>query len=152
MLHFINSFYSLFSIDYLTPNFLPTYFIQPHLPWVVPQKYYDRFPPDEVKLPPYPTTNNWKEWEEQVMKDLKDVPEYAIKKIARPDKEFTEVIELGKWETSIQSYLAAIVSYIDVSTIGVLGQFCLVMHPRCISYTHRLSSTSLHSKHRPTWT
>ena len=51
------------------------------------------------------------------MKDLKDVPEYAIKKIARPDKEFTEVIELGKWETSIQSYLAAIVSCIDVFTI-----------------------------------
>lgn len=81
---------------------------------MVPQKYYDRFPPDEVKLPPYATTNNWREWEERVWEDLKDVPEYAINKIANPDKEFAEVIELGKWETSIQSYLAAIVSCIDV--------------------------------------
>lgn len=96
-------------------------FSQPHLPWVVPQKYYDRFPPDEVKLPPYATTNNWKEWEERVWEDLKDVPEYAINKIANPDKEFTEVIELGKWETSIQSYLAAIVSSVVVFTIVVSG-------------------------------
>ena len=77
---------------------------------MVPQKYYDRFPPDEVKLPPYPTTNDWKEWRDRIKEDLEDVPEYAIRKIARPDKEYAEVIELGKWETSIQSYLAAIVS------------------------------------------
>ena len=120
MLHFISCFASSI-LHFIFQPLLPTYFIQPHLPWVVPQKYYDRFPPDEVKLPPYPTTNNWKEWEKQIMKDLKDVPEYAIDKIARPDKEFTEVIELGKWETSIQSYLAAIVSCIDVFTILVLG-------------------------------
>lgn len=110
--------YFLFWAEYLTFHFsyyfCPLISSQPHLPWVVPQKYYDRFPPDEVKLPPYATTNNWREWEERVWEDLKDVPEYAINKIANPDKEFAEVIELGKWETSIQSYLAAIVSCIDV--------------------------------------
>ena len=90
--------------------YIHSFSAKPHLPWVVPQKYYDRFPPDEVKLPPYPTTNDWKEWRDRIKEDLEDVPDYAIRKIARPDKEYSEVIELGKWETSIQSYLAAIVS------------------------------------------
>ena len=120
---------------------------------MVPQKYYDRFPPDEVKLPPYATTNNWKEWEERVWEDLKDVPEYAINKIANPDKEFTEVIDLGKWETSIQSYLAAIVSCIDVVAIAVsesvlVGCFCIFISLFSLNFY----STSPHSKHRPTWT
>jgi arylsulfatase A-like enzyme len=104
------------------PLFLACGIVKPHLPWVVPQKYYDRFPPDEVNLPPYATTNNWKEWEERVWEDLKDVPEYAINKIANPDKEFTEVIELGKWETSIQSYLAAI-AYMDMNIGRLIDAF-----------------------------
>ena len=95
---------------------------QPHLPWVVPQKYYDRFPADEVKLPPYSTTNDWKEWRDRVEEDLEDVPEYAIDKIARPDKEFEEVVELGKWETSIQSYLAAI-AYLDMNIGRLVDAF-----------------------------
>mmetsp|Transcript_22603 Transcript_22603/g.65049 ORF Transcript_22603/g.65049 Transcript_22603/m.65049 type:complete len:878 (-) Transcript_22603:1029-3662(-) len=104
------------------PLFLACGIVKPHLPWVVPQKYYDRFPPDEVELPPYATTNNWKDWEERVWEDLADVPEYAIDRIANPDKEFAEVIALGKWETSIQSYLAAI-AYMDMNIGRLLDAF-----------------------------
>jgi len=104
------------------PFFLACGIVKPHMPWAVPQKYYDLYPASEVELPPYPTTNDVKDWEEAIWEDLADVPEYAINKMSNPDKEFTEVIELGVWESSIQSYLATI-AYMDMNIGRLLDAF-----------------------------
>ena len=104
------------------PFFLACGLVKPHLPWAVPQKYYDLYPASGVELPPYPTTNDIKDWEEAIWEDLADVPDYAIRKMANPDKEFTEVIELGVWESSIQSYLATI-NYMDMNVGRLLDAY-----------------------------
>lgn len=115
----------------------------------MPQEYYDRFPPREVKLPPYATTNDWKEWERRVWEDLADVPKYAINRIAAPRKEFSEVIQLGKWETSIQSYLAAIVSCRAAANLSEGDAFAQQMCPHIfILALQSFHQTGLHGHER----
>lgn len=94
------------------PLFLACGLVKPHLPWAVPNEYYDLYPKGEVELPPYPSTNDWKDWNKAIKDDLKDVPKYAIKEFSKIDKEYAEVMDLKVWESSIQSYLATIVSVI----------------------------------------
>src|ERR1700760_5182304 len=34
------------------PFFLATHFFGPHLPYIVPDEYFDRYDPDQIELPP----------------------------------------------------------------------------------------------------
>ena len=104
------------------PLFLVCGYVKPHLPWLVPKRYYDLYPRSSVKLPPYPSTNDVKEWESFVIDDLKDIPEYALKHFAKPEKFFSEVIESGRWEAAIQAYLATI-QYLDMNLGRLLDAF-----------------------------
>ena len=76
------------------PMFLACGIFRPHLPWYVPQKYFDLFPPEKVTLP-------------KVKKDnLDDVPEIA-RKIARPGGDHAKVIKTDNWRKAVSGYLAS---------------------------------------------
>jgi arylsulfatase A-like enzyme len=81
------------------PFFLGCGFFRPHLPWYVPTKYFDMYPPDKITLP------NVNE------NDLDDVPPIG-KKMARPERDHKKVIEHKQWRKAVQGYLASI-SFVD---------------------------------------
>ncbi len=81
------------------PFFLGCGFFRPHLPWYVPQKYFDMYPVDKITLP------NVKE------DDLDDVPE-AGRQMARPQGDHRNVIEHKQWRKAVQGYLASI-TFVD---------------------------------------
>ncbi len=82
-----------------TPFFLTLGFHKPHMPWNVPQKYYDMHPLDQIELPP--TKED----------DLSDVPA-AGRKMAKASGDHQAVLESGRWKEAVQAYLASI-SYLD---------------------------------------
>ena len=73
---------------------------KPHMPWNVPQKYFDLHPLDQIELPP--TTPG----------DLDDVPAAGVK-MAQPDGDHAAILASGRWKEAIQAYLAA-ASYCDM--------------------------------------
>jgi arylsulfatase A-like enzyme len=81
------------------PFFLVTGFHKPHMPWNVPQKYYDMHPLAEIELPPVKEA------------DLADIPTAGVK-MARMSGDHARVMESGRWKEAVQAYLAAI-SYLD---------------------------------------
>ena len=91
------------------PFFLTLGFHKPHMPWNVPQKYYDMHPLEEIKLPPT------KEG------DLSDVPPAGVK-MAKPDGDHAKVLASGRWKEAVQAYLAAI-SYLDGQIGRVLDAY-----------------------------
>ena len=87
-------------IDYFNqkhdkPFFLAIGLTRPHLPWYVPQKYFDQYPLSEIKLP------------KVIPNDLSDVPEAGIK-IAKPQGDHKFITEHKQWEKAVQGYLASI--------------------------------------------
>jgi arylsulfatase A-like enzyme len=81
------------------PFFLTLGFHKPHMPWNLPQKYYDMHPLDQIELPPT------KEG------DLVDVPSAGLK-MAKAAGDHAAVLQSGRWKEAVQAYLAAI-SYLD---------------------------------------
>ncbi|UCE08147.1 MAG: sulfatase, partial [bacterium] len=80
------------------PFFLACGFYRPHLPWYVPQKYFDLYQLDEITMP------------EVKEDDLDDVPE-AGRKMARI-KDHKNVLQYNQWQKAVQGYLASI-SFVD---------------------------------------
>jgi arylsulfatase A-like enzyme len=76
------------------PFFLACGLYRPHLPWYVPQEFFDKFPLENIQLP--------KVYE----KDWDDLPEEA-KKTARGIYH-KHVTEAGLWKKAVQGYLASI--------------------------------------------
>jgi arylsulfatase A-like enzyme len=91
------------------PFFLTLGFHKPHMPWNVPQKYYDLHPLDRIELPPHRTN------------DLDDLPPAAVK-MANPSGDHAKVLASGRWKEAVQAYLAAI-SYLDGQIGRVLDAF-----------------------------
>ena len=83
------------------PLFVACGLHKPHLPFVVPRKYYDLFPLDDVQLPPYQAD------------DLDDVPARGIK-MANPNGDHAKLLASGRWKNAVQSYLATI-AYTDMN-------------------------------------
>jgi len=81
------------------PFFIACGFFRPHLPWYVPRKYFDMYPPDKVTLP---NVND---------NDLDDVPEPG-KKMAKPQGDHAKVIKYKQWRKAVQGYLASI-TFVD---------------------------------------
>ena len=83
------------------PFFLATGFFRPHVPWHVPQKWYDMFPLETIETPPY------------LKNDMHDVPEMG-KRVSEvpmmPTAE--ELIQHGNWKEMLQAYYAS-VAFVD---------------------------------------
>jgi len=77
------------------PFFLAVGIFRPHLPWYVPPKYFEMFPPDKVILPKVKKT------------DLDDVPEIG-RRMARPEGDHAKVIKTNNWHKAVSGYLASI--------------------------------------------
>ncbi|HIE97372.1 MAG TPA: DUF4976 domain-containing protein [Planctomycetes bacterium] len=101
------------------PFFLACGFTKPHLPWYVPQKYFDLHPVESITLP------------STLEGDLDDVPAFG-QKLAREvydpsgEKNFAvkggdhaNVIANQQWRTAVQAYLATI-SFADAQIGRVL--------------------------------
>ena len=88
------------------PFFVGCGIFRPHLPWYVPQTYFDMFPPDKVTLP-------------KVKKDdLDDVPPIG-RKMARPEGDHAKVIATDNWSKAVSGYLASM-AFADVCIGRVL--------------------------------
>ena len=80
------------------PFFLAAGIYRPHLPWYVPQKYYDKFPLEDIRLP------------ELLENDTEDLPSEG-QRVAR-SRYHEVVVGEGLWEEAVQGYLASI-NYAD---------------------------------------
>jgi len=79
----------------------------PHMPWYVPQKYFDMFPLDEVTTP------------ELMENDLDDVPPLGRAVTAGKSKFVEQVLEHGLHKQGVQGYLAT-TAYADAQIGRVL--------------------------------
>ena len=80
------------------PLFLGVGIYRPHLPWYVPQAYFDMHPLHRVELPA------------TVPDDLDDVP--GAERYAGNQRVHEWVLESGNWKSGVQAYLAS-VSFAD---------------------------------------
>jgi arylsulfatase A-like enzyme len=87
------------------PFFLGCGIYRPHLPFYVPQKYFDKFPLESIQLP------------KTLKADWDDIPK-AGRKLAR-SQYHENVLKAGEWEKAVQGYLASI-NYADELTGMVL--------------------------------
>ena len=76
------------------PVFLSVGIYRPHVPWYVPQQYYDMFPLEEVELPAY------------LEEDLADVPVKGQKMARRKWHQW--IVENDQWQRAVQGYLASL--------------------------------------------
>ncbi|MCP4814778.1 MAG: sulfatase-like hydrolase/transferase, partial [Planctomycetaceae bacterium] len=76
------------------PFFLACGIFRPHLPWYVPEKYFDLYPLDGIVLPPVPDN------------DLNDLPPAALKLAAARRGDLVTIREAGQRRQAIQAYLA----------------------------------------------
>jgi len=81
------------------PFFLAVGLFRPHLPWYVPQKYFDEYPLADIVLPKVKRD------------DLDDVPPIG-RQMARPQGDHAKVLKHQQWEKAVQGYLASI-TYTD---------------------------------------
>lgn len=86
---------------YDKPFFLAVGFLRPHVPWYVPQQWFDRYDPGKLRLPPYKAD------------DLDDVPKVALEINDLPMMPSTEwAIKSGEWPNMVQAYMACI-TFVD---------------------------------------
>jgi arylsulfatase A-like enzyme len=88
------------------PFFLACGIYKPHVPWYLPQKYFDKFPRDSIQLP------------EVLVDDLSDLGDRAKDIAHRQGNYHMHITEAGLWKDAVQSYLAS-VNYAD-TMLGML--------------------------------
>lgn len=97
--------------NYNKPFFLALGFLRPHVPLYAPKKWFDLYPLEDVKTPPY------------LSDDLKDIPSVGLQINDLPMMPSTEwAKKSGEWKKIIQAYLAC-VSYVDFELGRVLDAF-----------------------------
>lgn len=89
------------------PFFLAYGTFNPHMPWYVPQKYFDMYPLDQIVLP------------ELKEDDLDDLPPLARAVSDGPGGFADKVIKSGKHKEAVQAYLAT-TTYVDTQMGRVL--------------------------------
>lgn len=90
------------------PFFLAVGFNRPHVPWYVPQKWFEQFPIESIQTPPYKKD------------DMDDVPEIGKQIAEIPMMPTTEwAIENKEWKNIVQAYLACI-AFVDAQVGKVL--------------------------------
>lgn len=81
--------------DWDQPFFLACGIYRPHLPWYVPQEFFDKYPLEEIVLP------------ETLENDLNDVPKAGLK-MAKPEGDHAAVVKADEWKKGVQGYLASV--------------------------------------------
>jgi arylsulfatase A-like enzyme len=90
------------------PVFMAVGFLRPHVPWYVPQKWLDKFPIENIKLPPY------------LKEDYIDIPAMSKSVNNAPQMPTTEeMLKNGEWKYALQAYYACI-SFVDAQVGKVL--------------------------------
>jgi arylsulfatase A-like enzyme len=89
------------------PFFLACGIYRPHLPWYVPQKYFDMFPLESVLLP------------KVLENDLDDLSDRAREIAYRGGGYHKYVLEAGQWKQAVQGYLASM-AYADAMVAKLL--------------------------------
>lgn len=87
--------------EHSKPFFLACGLHKPHLPWVVPQKYYDQFPIEKIQLPPFKAD------------DLEDIPPAGLR-MAKAQGDHATIISKDRWKQAVRSYLACC-AYTDMN-------------------------------------
>ena len=87
--------------DYDKPFFMSVGFLRPHVPWYVPQKWFDLHPIDSIETPPY-KSDDWN--------DIPSIVNQIDELTMMPTTEWA--IENNEWKSIIQAYLAS-VSFVD---------------------------------------
>ena len=87
-------------VDHKKPFFLACGIYRPHLPWYVPQAYFDKFPLEGILLP------------EVLENDKDDLGERAKELIKRGRNYHKNVINQDVWKEGVRGYLAS-VNYAD---------------------------------------
>lgn len=95
-IHAVNFAKKFLKKEHLKPFFLATGIYKPHLPWHVPQKYYDLYPLEEIIIPP------------KTVNDLDDLPPMGKKLAKKRSKDYFIIKNSGKIKNAIQAYLASI--------------------------------------------
>ena len=85
------------------PFFMACGIFRPHLPWYVPQKYFDRFDLDDIDLPPHDPLQNMERLSERAL---------TMTGYDRPEHEYNVLKEKGMEKEAVRAYLASI-SYAD---------------------------------------
>lgn len=78
------------------PFFLAAGIYRPHLPWYVPQQYFEKFPLDAVQLP------------DTIEGDTADLGKRAKEIISRGGNYHKHVVEAKQWKQAVQGYLASV--------------------------------------------
>lgn len=89
------------------PFFIAFGTFNPHMPWYVPQKYFDMFPMDDVTTP------------QLRQNDLDDVPPLGVKVTAGKGRFVDSVLEHGLHQDAVRAYLAT-TAYVDAQMGRVL--------------------------------
>jgi len=90
------------------PFFMAVGFVRPHVPWYVPQKWFDLYPLNEIETPPYKPD------------DYDDIPLMGLRVSEAPMMPTTEeLIEADEWKDVVRAYLACI-SFVDAQVGKVL--------------------------------
>ncbi|MEM1443597.1 MAG: sulfatase [Verrucomicrobiota bacterium] len=89
------------------PFFLMVGFLRPHVPWYVPERYFEMYDPEEIELPPYKK------------RDLEDIPEAGRETLndGYPRTEWAK--ENDQWRNMVHAYLASI-TFVDTKIGQVL--------------------------------
>ncbi|MBK9167557.1 MAG: sulfatase [Bryobacterales bacterium] len=82
--------------EHTKPFFLALGLWHPHIPLFAPQKYFDLYPEDQVRLPEVPAD------------DLDDLPEAGKQLAAFRRHEHERIVAAGKWKEAVRAYLACI--------------------------------------------
>ncbi|MCS7023955.1 MAG: sulfatase [Bryobacteraceae bacterium] len=77
------------------PFFLACGLFRPHLPWYVPEKYFDLFPLEKITLPSVKDD------------DLEDIPPLG-KRMANPEGDHAAIRKYNQYRQAVQAYLASI--------------------------------------------
>ncbi len=80
--------------------FLACGLFRPHLPWYVPQKYFELYPLEEIVLPKLRDD------------DLDDIPAEGLEFARAQRNDFEAIKNAGKWKHAVRAYLASI-TYAD---------------------------------------
>ncbi|WP_298365798.1 sulfatase [uncultured Lutibacter sp.] len=92
--------------DFEKPFFMGVGFIKPHLPWVVPQEFFDMYDVDKIEAPIIPEN------------DLDDILKPNGQKAFQPSGEYKWIKKHGLEKEATRAYLANI-SYVD-ACLGVV--------------------------------